>query len=237
MSQRSRLRQRGLSLVELMVGITVGLIVAAAASMVMVNQIRGHRQQAIETQLQQDLRAAVDLIQNDIRRAGFWAAPEQAVWAAGQPAARNPYQAATGCSAKSAEKQYVYVYSKADYGLKTSNDSSQGPQAEADEYFGLRLRDRQLYFMFGCTNGPNWQPLTDTATLIVEDISIVAVPVEVSLSDYCAKPCSGNACPRLQRHRLDITVWAHSAIDKRVKRRLEISSQPRNDGVTGACPA
>ena len=64
------MRQRGLGLVELMVGITVGLIVAAGASMMAVNQINEHRRLMLETQIQQDLRSVADLLQQDLRRAG-----------------------------------------------------------------------------------------------------------------------------------------------------------------------
>jgi type IV pilus assembly protein PilW len=222
----------------MMVGITIGLIVAAAAGMVMAGQIRAHRQLTLEIQLQQELRAAADLLQNDIRRAGFWAAPEMAVWANGQPVLRNPYSTAADCSAKSGDKQLVYAYSKADYGLKPKSGRAQGPEAEGDEYFGLRLSEGKLYFMFGCTNGrPNWQPLTDAATVVVDELSIAPALQTLPLPDSCTSPCTGADCPRLQRRRFDITIRAHSAIDERVKRRLQLSSQVRNDAALGACPA
>ena len=46
-----RARQRGLSLVELMVGITVGMIIVAGVSLMMVNQIDEHRRLSLETQI------------------------------------------------------------------------------------------------------------------------------------------------------------------------------------------
>lgn len=55
-------RQRGLSLVELMVGITVGLFVVAAAATLVANQLSDNRRLLLETQVQQDLRATMDII-------------------------------------------------------------------------------------------------------------------------------------------------------------------------------
>ena len=45
-----------------MVGITVGLIVTAGASLMAVNQISEHRRITIEVQMQQDLRIIAELI-------------------------------------------------------------------------------------------------------------------------------------------------------------------------------
>ena len=62
---------RGISLVELMVGIAVGMIVVAGASVMLVNQVNEHRRLMLETQVQQDLRASADLILRELRRAGY----------------------------------------------------------------------------------------------------------------------------------------------------------------------
>ena len=62
--------QRGLSIVELMVGIAIGLIIVAAASLLMSGQLNENRRLLAETQLQQDLRAASDIITRELRRIG-----------------------------------------------------------------------------------------------------------------------------------------------------------------------
>ena len=64
--------QRGLSLIELMIGITVALFIAAAGGSLLVGQLREHRALALEARLTQDLRTAADLITRDLRRAGYW---------------------------------------------------------------------------------------------------------------------------------------------------------------------
>ena len=72
--------QFGYSLVELMVGITIGLFIVAATSLMISTQLSGNRRMLLETQLNQDLRATADIITRELRRASFACVlPETAV--------------------------------------------------------------------------------------------------------------------------------------------------------------
>lgn len=50
-------RQRGLSLIELLVGCTVGLLIAGGATKLFVEHLRDSRRLLLEARLHQDLRA------------------------------------------------------------------------------------------------------------------------------------------------------------------------------------
>ncbi len=242
---KSRAAQRGLGMIELMVGITISLIIVAAASVMMVGQINEHRHLTLETQVQQDLRVASDLIVRDLRRAGFWAAPQLQVWAPGLPVAAadtNPYASTSGCSAQTTQTQLIYAFSKADYGRPGDGTNPQGPAANINkEYFGFRWRSdaKILDFMLGCANGrPNWQPLNDPATLRVTDFLITPQNQTVSLAGLCSKTCSDpGTCPSQQILRYDVTLTGQAAFDAKVVRTLRFSSRVRSDAITGACPA
>ncbi|HET7794348.1 MAG TPA: prepilin-type N-terminal cleavage/methylation domain-containing protein [Rhizobacter sp.] len=65
-----RHRERGLSIVELMVGLAIGLTVIAAALLALTHHLRENRGLLVEARLMQDLRTASDLIARDLRRAG-----------------------------------------------------------------------------------------------------------------------------------------------------------------------
>lgn len=80
-------RQQGLSLVEMMVGITIGLLALVAMASVYLNSIAGSRTASAANQLNQSLRGVMDIMVNDIRRAGYWGTPTE-----GLP---NPFQQAT----------------------------------------------------------------------------------------------------------------------------------------------
>jgi prepilin peptidase dependent protein B len=63
-------RQRGLTLVELMVGMAIGLLLTAIALLAMSQHLRENHRLLVEARLTQDLQAMVDLISRDLRRAG-----------------------------------------------------------------------------------------------------------------------------------------------------------------------
>ena len=53
-----------------MVGIALGLFVVAASTALVANQLGDNRRLLLETQVQQDLRASMDIITRQMRRAG-----------------------------------------------------------------------------------------------------------------------------------------------------------------------
>jgi prepilin peptidase dependent protein B len=65
-----RRHQHGLSIVELMVGLALGLLVVAAALLALTHHLRENRSLLMEARLMQDLRTTSDLIARDLRRAG-----------------------------------------------------------------------------------------------------------------------------------------------------------------------
>ena len=68
--QGAKRRQTGLSIVELLVGVAIGLVITAAATLLMSGQLIENRRLLTETQVQQDLRAATDIMAREMRRVG-----------------------------------------------------------------------------------------------------------------------------------------------------------------------
>ena len=67
-------REQGISIIELMVGIAVGLIVVSAAIAAFVGNLRGSSDNLRQVRLGEELNAAMAFMTNDIRRAGYWGA-------------------------------------------------------------------------------------------------------------------------------------------------------------------
>jgi type IV pilus assembly protein PilW len=86
-----RSNQRGLSLVELMVGAALGLIVVAAAGSVVAAHQGAARRVQVEARLMQDLRGAAELVARDLRRAGHWAAAASGVRHGDELISANPH--------------------------------------------------------------------------------------------------------------------------------------------------
>jgi len=240
--------QRGLGLVELMVGITVGLIVAAGASMVAVNQINEHRRLMLETQIQQDLRTAADLLQQDLRRAGFRGLTEQGVWAppsavgtaaeqASKTASANPYISVVKADTPGA-LSLTYMYAR------YSGGGLFGAEVPRDaEHFGFKWdkSSKTLYLRIGSTDGQdNWLPITDPDSVRITDFDIEVTSQPTNVGDFCDKPCgtaSTPACPIHEVRQVKFTLVGEARHDSNVKRTLSGVERLRADSISGACPA
>jgi len=231
-----RWRQRGLSLIEMMVGITVGMIVVAGASLMMTNQVAEHSRLMLETQVQQDLRAAGDLMLRDLRRAGFWATPDRGVWAPGMAApASSPYAATSPAVDTQNGSQVTYSYSRADDYVLPIPSTPEDDLIAVDEAFGFRLSNDVLQSLMSGT----WQPLTDPNTLTITGFSVNLRVQPVTLAGYCTNACpvgAANCPPEQHIRRIDIVLTGHAKHDAKVVRTINVSSRLRNDLIVGACP-
>ena len=181
--------QRGLSLVELMVGIAVGLFVVAAAALMISGQLIENRKLLLETQLQQDLRATLDIVTRDLRRAGYNNASENQVpipsgSQIGQ-VTRNPYDLLSLPSGSGQALRYQYR------------------RKAGSGYFGFRLDSdgivRSCQTDTTDTNcAPGWQEQTDGNTMRVTELSVSSVRsgtrAKAKNGDLITLPCP-NLCP------------------------------------------
>lgn len=224
-----------------MVGITVGMIVVAGASVMMTNQITEHRRLTLETQVQQDLRATADLMLRDLRRAGSWTVPQRGIWAPGSAAAPvdNNY-APTSLAGVPGNAELEYSYSRHQDRTRSSPAPIADPEDDAvtpaTEHFGFKIDDKGiLRFQMG----NRWQPLTDEKVLVITAFDVVVAAQALPLEDLCSTPCPpGSAnCPPVQTLRLvNITLTGRAAHDAKVERTIKVSSRIRNDLIQGACP-
>jgi prepilin peptidase dependent protein B len=220
-------RQRGLSLVELLVGLALGLFIVAVAATLLAAQTQGQRRLATEHRLMQDLRTATDVIGRDLRRAGHWGAAASGVWMpAASGTAANPYAALGPASAASDAASWRY-----------SRDAIENQAVDANEQFGLRLRNGAIELALGAGQ---WQSLTDAGTLVVTGFEVMPRMQTIELGSHCDHACApgDTSCPpRLQVRRLGIAITARASSDAAVERSLRSEIRVRNDAVTGACPA
>lgn len=217
-----------MTLVELMVGLAVGMIVVAGAVVMATSQIGEHKRLIQETQVQQDLRAAADMMLRELRRAGSWRSAEASVWTPNNTAPlSNPYSAASAAVSVSPNGDEV-TYSYSD--PTTAEDDI----ASNSEKHGFMLVDGILKYRMGGT----YQPLTDAATLTVDAFEVQLNTQALALPDYCEQPCAGLAqCPpSLLVQDVLIRIKASAAKDKDVSRTLTLRARVRNDQVTGVCP-
>jgi type IV pilus assembly protein PilW len=224
----ARRSSRGLSLVELMVGVAVGLVVVAGASFVAVNQIGDNRRMTLEMQVQQDLRATADLVARDLRRAGYWGAAETGAWYSGGPnVASNPYSATAPDQDGAQDLEVTYLYSR-DLDFSGVDDDA--------ERFGFKLdpADHTVRMLVGGA----WQALTDPTVLKVTHFDVTLSKRSVVLS--CFKECAGGGTtcwPTQDLRRFTVRIEGEAAYDSSIQRNVTSSVRLRNDATAGACPA
>jgi prepilin peptidase dependent protein B len=245
----SRLRgrqggQRGLSIVELMVGVAVGLFVVGGAVKLMVDNLANNRRLLVETRVNQDLRAAADLIVRDLRRAGYWrnaasgVSSDPAVAPAVNPYRTVAYDGTTG--------ELTYSYSKDNVDTLDNTTEGFGVRRGVDGVTGrgvIQLRTANA-----------WQTITDPGTLEIPtaaDLSITPSATRtVELWDAC--PCRpaltcvdsqfavGGANyttrPRMVVRQYTLVINGQAVSDSRVRRQITETVRVRNDELIGVCP-
>jgi len=214
--------QRGLSIVEMLVGIAIGLFIVAGTTKLFVESVVGNRRLMLQARVNQDLRAAADLVARDLRRAGYWqASTSGASW----PAAANPYRAVTPIGNAGASIA-TFAYSR----NNENNVRDVGDEA------GFQLSSGVLRMRNGSTA---WQELTDPTVVAITEFTVTPVITSVSLGPYCTPTCSAGAagCPAVNVRRYDIVIKGRSVSDASVVRQLNESIRVRNDELSSAsCP-
>ncbi|MBS0444346.1 MAG: hypothetical protein JSR59_00205 [Proteobacteria bacterium] len=217
--------QRGLSIVELLVGAAIALFVTAAGGSLLAAQVQDHRRLLVEARLLQDLRSTADLALRDLRRAGYWGHAASGVWMPGTAGTvANPYAALAPEGAASDAATFEY-----------SRDASENDYLDSNEQFGLRLRNGAIELQLG---SGNWQALTDAGTLTVTAFTLTPRVQEATLA--CAQPCAAGtaACPpRVRVRSVALAITGRATNDPTVVRSVRGSVRLRNDGTVGSCPA
>ena len=226
-------RQKGMSLVELMVGVTIGLFIVAAATLLVGNQLTDNRRLLLETQLQQDMRATMDIMTRQIRRAGVWSdGYSLTVLAtsdgrpgnlAPDPDSANRFDISVGAG----NSQILF-----NYWLNAQDKAA----------WGFKLEDGRVKTSLARAG---WQDLTDRSTVKVTALQFTPIS-NASEGVSCPKLCPDgtiNCWPRSDVRAYVITLEAESASDPLVKRRMQSLARVRNNlpvfnanSTTQPCP-
>ncbi|MDP3221903.1 MAG: hypothetical protein Q8R98_17305 [Rubrivivax sp.] len=221
----SRKLQSGLSIVELMVGVAIGLVIVAAASLLMTGQLVENRRLLTETQLQQDLRATSDILTRDIRRAGALAELNslRMIWhpdaALSFPAASFSAVTITGAS-----------------NIAFSYDPGGSPSTS----FRYQLDAGTIRSLVGVSG---LQELTDNKVMVVDSLTFTKTNAGTPIRLPCAKLCSGatppdDSCwPTIEVREVDVEIKAHALRASEVQRSMRTRVRLRNDILNPtACP-
>ena len=215
-ANRAATSQRGMSLVELMVGITVGLFIVAAATTLMANQLSDNRKLLVETQIQQDLRASMDIITRQLRRAGALSTAQAQAGlgtATGLGGSPSTFTDVTPVAVASSETGFAFYRNAGDQGRS-----------------GFKLESGGIKSF---TAGGGWQELTDINVMKVTAFTVTPVVVASAVLP-CPKLCPDGtaACwPQLVVRDYRVTITAEAKNDATVRRTMSSEVRLRNDWV------
>lgn len=243
-----RRAQRGLSIVELMVGFAVGLFIVGGAVKLFVDYVSSNRRLLLETRVNQDLRAGADLVVRDLRRTGYWQSAATEFWAPSASGVGGSYRennyrkveldgAVTGACPGAPTRQgsnIRFAYAK---------DADNAVSAPTEQR-GYKVENDVLYAYNG-----SWQALSDVTTLRV-DMTVCEYTTQVPLYETCTCRVRGTctaaqfqgggpyaaSAPRTTISRYVITMNARSQADATVLRSLSESVRLVNDAPVGTCP-
>lgn len=149
------LKQKGLTLVELMIALLIAGVVVAAVMGIFVSAVTHTRVTIEQSRLDNDMFGAMNAIVRDVRRAGYWASASTS--------ATNPFmQSATDITINATNDCILLSYDHNDDGALPAVNSGTD-----DERYGYRLMNGAIQFRtnsasFSCSaSATNWTNFTD----------------------------------------------------------------------------
>lgn len=136
-------QQTGVTLIELLIGMLIGLIIVAAGISVFVTSVKGQADNIKLSRLNQDMRAMMDIMARDIRRAGFVTSDPATNLASLQD---NPFFGPTAeLTVYNGGSCIVYAYNRNDgANMDTNGDGvtdEPAPVVNENERLGFRLNN------------------------------------------------------------------------------------------------
>ncbi len=228
-------RTGGFTLMELLVGLAVGLSVVSAAlawvGQTLGSMVRQHR----AWQVQQDLRAIAQPLQMEIRRAGAYGRPSQLVWQPGASAGTGAASATatgtgtgtgTGAGAGAASNPFTTL-GVTDAGTTLRLSRAIDPNVvlpDASTEVTFRWIDGRL----DQTVGGRFQPMTDPALMQLQ-----AFKAEIQSTAHLGdRACADTVLSRT----VQLQIQAHPTQDVALATSASWSVHVRNDRVAGGCP-
>lgn len=214
-------RQRGLGLIELMVGMVVALIVVAGASALYLNTSQGSINTQRQFRLNQEVRGVMDIITQDVKRAGYWS---QALTAAS--GTMNPF-AVRGTNATDlylttvdpTQSCWLYSYDA------TFNTNHIANTVDGYSFYGFRINNNTIQMLpdnsgladtsTACGDLNTWQNLTDPSAVYIQSLTLYPTYQCLNTANVATNngtaPCSHSGDVEVRQ--LQIGLVAHHVKD------------------------
>lgn len=177
-------KEAGWTLVDLMVGMAVGLFLCAVAGTLMLSQWREHRHLLAETLLQQELRNAIALLRHEVHRSGADPTAHELVPEHG----RSRWHPAEAPRLQLLLESAPIPDDHAGDGLSLAYVRSEAGEARRRIERGFRLQGTQLQYLLE----RSWQPWSDSNTVRFIRMEVRLERSEAGLPEPCSR---SRTCP------------------------------------------
>ena len=216
--------QYGFSLIELMISMSIGIFILGGVLGIFSNTVHSNAESLMTSRLQNVLRTSMAIMQNDIRRAGYW---ENALATSG---ANNPFTAAgTDLRVLDGGTCILYTYDLNKNGIIDNNT----------EYFGFRLNGGKLEMRVSGTtttdchvSNTEWEPVTDSSVITIANLdfdtsSYVCTNLTNTADINCAAPSAGDITQTIRQ--IAISMSGYVTKNTAIARSVAESVRVRND--------
>lgn len=217
---KNRLNQLGFTLVEIMVAVVINLILFAGLLTFFVNNLEHYRKEMNINRLYDQLHLAMQLMANDIRRAGYWANVSNDI---GTNQNNNPFMV-TGTSdviVNNTNNCILFSYDHDNNGSLASVSS-----ASDDERYGYRLNNGVLQARppgaaYSCTaSSTNWENMTDPNVITITNLTFTLNSTTIT---------TGPGSQGIIIRSVDITLTGRLTRDNSVTKTVSQHVRIRND--------
>lgn len=254
-------KQKGFTLIEIMISLLLGLIVIGGALSIYISTIRSSTDITNSARLNYDLDSVMQLMVNDIRRAGFWGGAVSGSSARNNPTTcdeGNPFSCGTTniiVSKKAGEADnscILYTYDADSSGINTPLNVTD--DVDLDEFFGFRLNGDGIDIRFSvdnttdldCDSG-NWENIVDTTKIQITALSF-SISNYKCLNTSTNEPYDGSCAlafaaavgtvgklsandEAAETRQIDITLSGNVSSDTPVRKNLTGIVKVRNDRI------
>ena len=215
---------KGFSLIELMIGFVIGAFVIASSLTAFVAIMRSNADILKQARLEYELSKSLNLMANDIRRAGYWG---NAANDLGTSTNTNPFMAAAN------RLQVAGNCILFSYDLDADGNFPALNTAPSDERFGYRLTGQRIqtrpesYSTFACDDADNtWYDITNQNEIQITNLTFTPVVETVDIDG------DGSGTSTIAVTRVDISLTGQLADDATINRTYTKSVRVRNDLYT-----
>lgn len=166
-------RQKGVGLVELMIGLTIGLIIVAATGSIYLTSLRGGADATRSAKLNMELRSAMSTVVSAIRRAGYLYS------ASSTDTTVNPFMQATSNLTIPSSSCVLFAY-----------DADQSGTISSADFFGFKKSGDAIAMRSGgdapttssgcAVANDSWEKITDDNNVVIDTVAFYDYDPDIS---------------------------------------------------------